>query len=35
MRKVRHYVSLVFMLLTAAATIQQLMRPPDERTWQG
>jgi hypothetical protein len=35
MRKVRRYVSLTFTLLAVAATIQQLMRPPEERTWQG
>ena len=35
MRKVRRYLSAFFMLVTAAATIQQLMKPVDERTWHG
>jgi hypothetical protein len=35
MRKLRRYVSLFFMLVTAAATIQQLLRPSEERDWQG
>jgi hypothetical protein len=35
MRKIRRYLSLFFMLVTAAATVDQLMRPTDERTWHG
>ena len=35
MKKLRGYISFLFMLVAAAATIQQLMRPVDERTWHG
>jgi hypothetical protein len=35
MRKLKRYFSVFFMLVTAAATIQQLMKPVDERDWHG
>ena len=35
MRRIRSYVSLLFMLVTAAAMIEQLMKPPEERDWHG
>ena len=35
MGKIRRYVSLFFMLVTAAATVEQLMKPTDERDWHG
>ena len=35
MRKLRRYVSLFFMLVTAAAMIEQLRKPVDERDWHG
>ena len=35
MKRLKRYLSLCFMLVTAAATIEQLMKPVDERDWQG
>ena len=35
MRKLRRYISLFFMLVSAAATIEQLMKPAEERSWHG
>ena len=35
MRRIRSYVSLLFMLVTAAAMIEQLMKPTEERDWHG
>lgn len=35
MRKIRRYISLFFMLIAAAATVQQLMKPTEERDWHG
>ena len=35
MNRVRRLISLAGMLLTAAAVIEQLRRPADERTWEG
>lgn len=35
MGKLKRYVSLFFMIATAAATVQELMKPPEERTWHG
>jgi hypothetical protein len=35
MRKLKRYISLFFMLVTAAATVEQLMKPLDERDWHG
>lgn len=35
MRKIRRYVSLFFMVVSAAATVEQLMKPAEERDWHG
>jgi hypothetical protein len=35
MRKIRRYISLFFMAITFAATLEQLLRPTEERDWHG
>ncbi len=35
MKKIRRYISLFFMLIAAAATVEQLMKPTEERDWHG
>ncbi|MGE0653600.1 MAG: DUF5808 domain-containing protein [Alphaproteobacteria bacterium] len=35
MRKIRRYISLISAVIAAAAVVEQLMKPEDERDWHG